>query len=54
MVVDENGEEIIEGVEAEEKDDICPEMDVVDGTEEEEFHTSPSTPVNQAVSITVK
>ncbi|KAF8354708.1 hosl-1 [Pristionchus pacificus] len=48
VVVDENGEEIIEGVEAEEKDDICPEMDVVDGTEEEEFHTSPSTPVNQA------
>lgn len=49
-MVDENGEEIVEGVEAEEKEDICPDMDVIDGTEDEEFHTSPSTPVNQTVS----
>ncbi|GMR61075.1 hypothetical protein PMAYCL1PPCAC_31270 [Pristionchus mayeri] len=52
VVVDENGEEIVEGVEASEVDDICPEMEVVvDGAEEEQYHTSPSTPIKEQKPI---
>ncbi|GMT07176.1 hypothetical protein PENTCL1PPCAC_29350, partial [Pristionchus entomophagus] len=47
VVVDENGEEIVEGVEAD-PDDICPEMEVVDGAEEEEqYHTPITTPIKE-------
>ncbi|GMT36309.1 hypothetical protein PFISCL1PPCAC_27606, partial [Pristionchus fissidentatus] len=49
LVCDENGEEIVE--EAVEAEDICPEMEVVDGQEEEEYHTSPSSPIKEQVHL---